>query len=98
MTLQNPVWNITSAIAHAMPQSESLLFDLDNRVNINSDELDATLKTMDVDSTQLPEIGNLSFSDVPPNQDQNNMTDSLTRLANSTLDSICQLNNMYPPQ
>lgn len=96
-TLQNPVWNITSAMANPVPQSENLLFDLDNRVNINSDELDATLKTMGVDPTPLPEIENLSFSDVPPNQDQN-MTDSLTRLANNTLDSICQLNNMYPPQ
>ncbi|XP_018572643.1 embryonic polarity protein dorsal-like isoform X2 [Anoplophora glabripennis] len=95
--LQNPVWNITSPISNAVPQSENLLFDLDNRVNINSDELDATLKTMDVESTPLPEIENLSFSDIPPNQDQN-MTDSLTRLANNTLDSICQLNNMYPPQ
>lgn len=96
-TNPNQPCNIPSTVSSTVPQSENLLLDLDSReLNINSDEIDATLKTMDMGSTLLPEIENLSFSD-PSNQDQN-MTDSLTTLANNTLDSICQLNNMYPPQ
>ncbi|KAJ8913954.1 hypothetical protein NQ315_015192 [Exocentrus adspersus] len=98
---QNPVWNITSLSSNVVPQTENnMLLDLDSRElnNINSDEIDATLQTMGVESTPLPEIENLSFSDVPANQEHNNMTDSLTRLANNTIDSLCQLNNMYPQQ
>ncbi|KAJ8963851.1 hypothetical protein NQ314_005338 [Rhamnusium bicolor] len=95
---QQPMWNIpsTSAVPNAIAPTDNFILDLDSReLNINSDEIVETLKT--IAPSPLPEIGNLSFSDVAPNQDHN-MTDSLTRLANNTIDSLCQLNNMYPSQ
>ena len=95
---QLPMWNIptTSTVPNSIAPSNNTLLDLDSQeLNINSDEIVETLKT--IDPTPLPEIENLSFSDVVPNQDHN-MTDSLTRLANNTIDSLCQLNNMYPSQ
>ncbi|KAJ8976236.1 hypothetical protein NQ317_009733 [Molorchus minor] len=84
---QPPLWNIppTPGLHSMPPQTENLLLDLDSReLNINSDEIAETLKT--IDPMPLPEIENLSFSDVVP-QDVN-MTDSLTRLANNTIDNL----------
>lgn len=73
------------------------LLDLDNQqdelVNLNS----GTLNLLDANNLTDNLSVNLSLSDfnIPPQREENNMTDSLTRLANNTIDSICQLNKMY---
>ncbi|KAJ8940434.1 hypothetical protein NQ318_007133 [Aromia moschata] len=93
---QPPTWNIPLDFGHAgaRPVGERPVGPR------QSDEHKLRRNCGDAEDDRphpLPEIGNLSFSDVAPNLDHN-MTDSLTRLANNTIDSLCQLNSMYPSQ
>ncbi|KAF2880990.1 hypothetical protein ILUMI_25206 [Ignelater luminosus] len=78
------------------PNNISNLLDLDSQelkqINLNSGEL----PTFDANILSETLCNNLSFSDIGMPR-QENMTDSLTRLANNTIDSIYQLNNMYRP-
>lgn len=59
-------------------------------INLDSQEINNLVSTIDI-SGDLPEINNLSFSDINLPTDSNMMTDSLTRLANNAVDSIYQL-------
>lgn len=80
----------------------SSLLNLDNQqlvphFNLNSQEL----ASYTLDPNNLSEtFSSVSLTDVAgagvQTQDQN-MTDSLTRLANSTIDKICQLNDICRP-
>lgn len=78
----------------------SSLLNLDNQqlvphFNLNSQEL----ASYTLDPNNLSEtFSSVSLTDVGSAQGQDqNMTDSLTRLANSTLDKICQLNEICRP-
>lgn len=106
--VMNPNWNIAST--SALIQNDlcvsamnidsasglSSLLDLDSQqlrqINLNSGEL-ATLNMFDTNNLSENLSNNLSLMDAPRN-DQN-MTDSLTRLANTTIENICNLNEMY---
>lgn len=76
----------------------SSLLNLDNQqlvphFNLNSQEL----ASYTLDPNNLSEtFSSVSLTDVGAQQEQN-MTDSLTRLANSTIDKICQLNEICRP-
>lgn len=59
-------------------------------INLDSQEINNLVSTFPI-SEHLPEINNLSLSDINLPTDSNMMTDSLTRLANNALDSIYQL-------
>lgn len=77
----------------SMDTSASLLLDMDTKAleEIKSDDLrDLNLPDM---TNNLSEsfTNNLSLTDIQVN---NNMTDSLTRLANSTIDDIVKLTDM----
>ncbi|XP_018577945.1 embryonic polarity protein dorsal-like [Anoplophora glabripennis] len=58
---QSPIWNIPPS-TNFVPQ---LLQGFDSQ--LNSDEVDATLKTMVEESSYLPDIKSLSLSDISPN-------------------------------
>lgn len=78
--------------------SNILNLDSQELTQLNSAEL-AGLNAFDL-SENLS--NNLSLSDIKvdlPRQDdgQENMTDSFTRLTNSTIDNLCTLNKMYKP-
>lgn len=88
----------SSAMNIDTPNNISNLLDLDSQelkqINLNSGEL----STFDASILSETLCNNLSFTDIGmPRQENQNMTDSLTRLANNTIDSIYQLNNMYRP-
>lgn len=79
----------------------SSLLDMDSQQlelkQLNSGEL-ATLNTLDA-TINLSETfnNNLSLSDIDMQRNEQNMTDSLTRLANKTIDNLCYMNDVYKP-
>lgn len=76
------------------------LLDLDShntelkQINLNSGELGSFEAGLDVVHLSDTLNTNLSLTDIQVGGDQN-MTDSLTRLANNTIDSICQGTNTF---
>lgn len=58
---------------------------------LNSGEL-ATLNNLDPAYNLSDLTNNLSLSDIDMQRNDQNMTDSLTRLANKTIDNICYPN------
>lgn len=75
------------------------LLDLDShtefkQISLNSGELGPYEPTLDVTNLSDTLNTNLSLTDIQVGDDQN-MTDSLTRLANNTIDRICQGTNNF---
>lgn len=99
--LQNDL-GASSAMNIDTPSGLSSLLDLDSQqlelkqINLNSGEL-ANLNLFDTNNLSEHLSTNLSLTDITMSRQDNSMTDSLTRLANNTIDSICQLNDMYKP-
>lgn len=99
-----PEWPSTPTVAVNDLDSASgisSLLNLDNQqlvqqFNLNSQEL----ASYTLDPNNLSEtFSSVSLTDVGAQVQDQNMTDSLTRLANSTIDKICQLNEICrPPQ
>ncbi|XP_018326789.1 embryonic polarity protein dorsal isoform X3 [Agrilus planipennis] len=77
----------------------SNLLDLDSQqTELRQLELNSSdLKFFDTNTLSENLSNNLSLSDVLPPDNNQNMTDSLTRLTNNTIDSICQLNELCKP-
>ncbi|EFA02850.1 dorsal [Tribolium castaneum] len=79
------------------PSGISSLLNLDNQqlelkpIDLNSGDL-SMLETNNLSETFTQ---NLSLMDESEGRQEPNMTDSLTRLANSALDNICQASDMY---
>ncbi|XP_044760529.1 embryonic polarity protein dorsal-like isoform X2 [Coccinella septempunctata] len=101
-TLQNLQPTPTQPSAQNVMDSNGLrsLLDLDShntelkQINLNSGELGSFEAALDVTHLSDTLNTNLSLTDIQVGGDQN-MTDSLTRLANNTIDSICQGTNTF---
>ncbi|KAL3274664.1 hypothetical protein HHI36_016044 [Cryptolaemus montrouzieri] len=82
------------------PNGIRSFLDLDSQhaelkqINLNSGDLGSFDQVLDVANLSETLNTNLSLTDIQERPDQN-MTDSLTRLANNTLDSICQGTNTF---
>lgn len=97
-----PEWPSTSgAVVNDLDSASGIssLLNLDNQqlvphFNLNSQEL----ASYTLDPNNLSEtFSSVSLTDVGAQVQDQNMTDSLTRLANSTIDKICQLNEICRP-
>lgn len=81
-----------------LENATSIMFDLDKQHEMELKVLNSgDLKNIIFDTNNLSETfaQNVSLTDVTGGRHDQNMTDSLTRLTNNTLDAMCQGSNIF---